>query len=159
VSAADLELAEGETLVDDETELIYRQITKHMMDGRGQVATHAFTGQSGEGDPSYARSSAVTAQASRDWHTRYSRNPSLGVWGLTVAEVIEVERFVIDDTGVPLEPDERRAPGHCFIDLDGLDRVALKSLRAALWQAAMDREEIPTREPLQDGELELELSQ
>lgn len=154
-AAPDLQLAEGETLVTEADELIYRQITKHLKDPSGAIATHAFTGESGKGNPSYARSSVVTAQASRDWHTENTKSSSEGVWALSVCEVVATKRWVIDDTGAPLAPGELRSPGHCFVDIDGLDRVALKSLRTLLWKAATERGEIPTSAPLGDGELDL----
>ena len=157
MSETDLELGEGESLVADQDELIYRQITKHMLDPSGAVATHAYTGESsGDGQPSYSRSSVVSAQESRDWHTRNSRSPSLGVRGLTVGEVVVAKRWVVDDSAAPLNPDEMRAPGHCYVNAVGLDRVTLKSLRAILWNAANRRGEIATRETLEDGELDLE---
>jgi hypothetical protein len=152
----DLELDDGETLVADTDELIYRQITKHYVDPHGVIATHAYTGESGSGDPSYARSSLVSAQDSRDWHTRNTNSPSLSVRAVTVGEVVAAKRWVIDDSDAPLLPDEKRAPGHCFIDVDGLDRLTLKSLRAVLWKAANDRGEIPTHETLADGELDVD---
>jgi hypothetical protein len=158
MTAADLEFAEGETLVVGD-ELLYRQITKHLLDDEGRVATHAFTGPSAEEKPSYGRSSIVTAQDARDWHTEHAKSPSLSVHAVTVSEVIAAGRWVIDDSKSPLELGKTRAPGHCFVDVRKLDRQALKDLRAELWQAAMRRGEIPTREPLPDGEFDLEALQ
>src|SRR5690554_3067878 len=110
MSVFDLELADGESLmVDDQEELIYRQVIKYLVDEHGQVATHAFTGpSSGSGKPSYARARAVSAQESRDWHTRNSRSPSLSVWALDVGEVVAAGRVVIDDSNAPLAADEVR---------------------------------------------------
>jgi hypothetical protein len=160
VTDIDLELGEGESLVADPTELIYRQITKNLLDPSGAIATHAYTGESSsDGRPSYTRSSKVTAQESRDWHTRNSRKngraPSLAVRALTVAEVVTAKRWVADDSGAPVEPDGVRPPGHCYVNAVGLDRVTLKSLRAALWKAANERGEVETHETLDDGEFDL----
>jgi hypothetical protein len=153
----DLELAEGESLIATADELIYRQITEHLKHG-DQVATHAFTGPSSEGfTPSYSRSSVVSAQDSRDWHTRRGHSPSLGVWAVTIQEVVGAASRAIDDSRRPLAEGEVRAPGHCFVDARGRDKLAVKELRAALWEAAMRRGEIPTRAPLQDGELDLRI--
>jgi hypothetical protein len=156
MTAIDLELAEGESLMADADELIYRQITEHLRHGEN-IATHAFTGPSSEGGmPSYARSSVVNAQDSRDWHTAHAKSPSLGVWAVTTGEVVVATSRVIDDAEAPLADGEQRAPGHCYVDARGRDKLALKELRAALWEAATSRGEIPTRVPLADGELDID---
>lgn len=156
----DIVLGEGESLVSEPTELIYRQITQHLLTPDGAIATHAYTDpSSGGGRPSYSLSSKVSAQDSRDWHTRNSRRngraPSLGVRALSVAEVASAKRWVVDDGDAPLEQDEVRAPGHCYVNVEKLDRTTLKSVRAILWRAADKRGEIPTDETLEDGELDL----
>lgn len=156
----DVELGDGENLVAEPDELIYRQITKHLLDPSGAIATHAYTGEkSSGGRPSYARSSIVTAQDSRDWHSRHARRTgreqSLAVRALSVGEVITARRYIVDDSGAPLPEGEERAPGHCYVNAVGLDRAALKSLRASLWTAANQRGEIETHETLEDGELDL----
>lgn len=157
MTASDLELVEGESLMVGEEDLIYRQITEHLMHG-SNVATHAFTGTTADaGKPSYARSDIATAQDSRDWHTANAKSPSLGVWALTPADVIVARSRVIDDSATPLGEGEKRSPGHCYVDARDLDRLALKELRAELWAAAMNRKEIPTREPRKDGELDIDI--
>ena len=148
----DLELGEGESILAVSDDLIYRQITKHLLAPNGAIATHAFVDSD---EPSYTQSTIVTAQESRDWHTKHSKSPSLQVRAVTVREVVQSECLVIDDTKAPLEADEIRAPGHCYVDARKLDRVTLKSLRAILWNLANGRGEIPTKEPLEDGELDL----
>jgi hypothetical protein len=157
LTSTDVELADGETLVDEATELVYRQVTAFLIDN-GKVATHAFTGPRSEGGmPSYARSSLVTAQDSRDWHTSHANSPSVGVWALQVSEVVLAGSHVTDDSRRQPRDGEMQAPGHCYVNARGLDRLALKELRAKLWQAAMNRGEVPTHEPLKDGELDLGL--
>lgn len=148
---AGLNLAEGEELI-VEDELIYRQITKHMIDPEGRIVTHAFADSTGM--TSYSRSSRVSGQESRDWHTSISKSPSLAVRGLLVTEVISAKRWVVDDHATPLEAGEVRAPGHCYVDSKKLDKLTLKSLRADLWMAATARPEIVTRGQLADGELD-----
>ena len=157
MSPVDLELTDGESLMASEDELIYRQITKHLMHG-SNVATHAFTGSTSDaGKPSYARSGMISAQESRDWHAAHANSASLGVWGVTVGEVAVAKSHVIDDSATPLGPGKVRSPGHCYVDARELDRLALKDLRAQLWSAAMARKEIPTREPRADGELDIDI--
>ena len=151
---ADIELAEGENLVADADELIYRQITQHMLTSEGKVSSAAFAPSTADqGKPSFARSSAVTPQKARDWHTRNARSRSRGVRALSIAEVAQAERFVIDDSGAPLADGEDRAPGHCFVDFRGLDKPERKSVAAVLLRFALQRGEIPTNETLEDGEL------
>jgi hypothetical protein len=154
MSAADVVLAEGESLVSDQNEIIYRQVTTHMMTPEGQLGSHAFGAASSDrGMPSYARSSKVSAQDARDWHNEKANSPSLGVWGLSVEEVAQTRRVVIDDSDVDLPEGSIRAPGHCFIDYRGLSPAQVKSIRAVLLLAALQRQEIPTDSPLDDGQL------
>lgn len=153
MSGPDVALLDGEQLMSDGDELTYRQITKHLMDGE-TVATTAFGPSSADrGKPSFARRRVVTAQEARDWHTENARNPSLGVWAITVAETIAAGRYTVDDSSAPLAEGERRAPGHCFVDYRGLSKHAERELRSKLYWAAMARGEIPTNETTADGEL------
>ncbi|MCR2816485.1 hypothetical protein [Microbacterium jiangjiandongii] len=153
MSVANVDLADGELLMDDVGELIYRQITEHMMDG-DQVASAAFGPYPVDnGMPSYSRSSVVDAQEARDWHNLYATSASLSVWAVSVGEVVETDRPTIDDSGTPVPAGKSRAPGHCYIDFRGLQPAMRKSVRGQLWFFAMDRGEIPTDEPARDGEL------
>jgi hypothetical protein len=152
----DVELEEGHRIVAAGEELLYRQITKHMLTGDGQIGSHAFgAADSDAGKPSYARSSIVDAQSSRDWHDAHANSPSLGVWGVTVKEVSQIRRFVIDDSAAPLPAGKLRAPGHCFVDYRGLDRGTVKSLRGVLLRFALGRGEVSTTRTAADGELDL----
>lgn len=153
MTTVDLELREGESLMGDADELIYRQITARMMDGN-QIATMAFGPMPADNNmPSYSRSSVVEPQDARDWYTRIAPNPSLGVWALAVGEVIEAGRYVIDDSEVALDANNKRAPGHCYVDYRGLSRAERKTLRSRLWFRAVERGEIPTNATLGNGEL------
>lgn len=149
----DVELAEGEVLVVDPLELIYRQITESMVAGGG-VQTYAFgASDADKGKPSYARSSVVTAQESRDWHNQHARNKSIAVFALTVDEVYEEELLVIDDTACRLPPGLVRSPGHCYIDMRRLTKVELKSVRFRLHERAMKRGEVLKTESVAQGQL------
>lgn len=152
-----LTLDEGESLIAGEDELVYRQITKHLMHN-GSVATHAFTGTTADaGKPSYSRSTVVGPQDSRDWHTANAKSPSLGVWAVSVGEVELAGTHAVDDSRTPIREGERRSPGHCYVDARIDDRLALKVLRASLWEAAMQRGEVPTSEPRPDGQLDVDI--
>ena len=153
-NAPDLELAEGESLVVDPDELALRQITEWMAPD-GTILTHVFGPSNADrGMPSYARGSITDAQTARDWHnSRNTASKSIGVWAVSVGEVIEAGRHVIDDSSAPEVDGVVRAPGHCFVDFRGLPKPDIKSIRYLLWQRAMARGEIPTEEPLPDGQL------
>lgn len=152
--ALDVQLQDGEHLVSDEEELVFRQATKHMFHG-DLLSTAAFGPSSADkGMPSYSRSSKVTAQEARDWHSQHAKSASLGVWGLTVGEVIDSELKVIDDSQSPFASGQtKRAPGHCFIDFRDLSKRTERELRARLYFYAMRRGEIPTAEAVEDGQL------
>lgn len=150
----DVELLEGEQLVSGREELAYRQIAPHMLIDNGKIATTAFgPNTSDQGKPSYSRSSLVTAQEARDWHTENARSPSQGVYGVSVGEVIESGRYLVDDSQCQPEGDSLRAPGHCFVDFRGLAKPQERELRARLYMHAMKRGEIPTEPTKVDGQL------
>lgn len=148
----DIALRDGESLITDVAEILYRQITEHMKDG-DRVASTAFGPMPIDRDmPSFSRGSVVSAQQARDWHTQIAASPSLGVWAVTAGEVMEARRWSIDDSGIPLAEDENRAPGHCYVDYRNLSRPQRKELRVQLWMRAMERGEIPTDDtPPADG--------
>lgn len=107
MTSADVELLEGEQLLSDGDELVYRQATQHLFDG-DKLATTAFGPSTADRDmPSYARSTLVTAQEARDWHTGNAKSPSLGVWGVTIGETIASGRHVVDDSLCPIPRDSR----------------------------------------------------
>ena len=153
MTVPEVELLEHEQLMSEADELIYRQITAHMRDG-DQIRTDAFGPSTADASkPSYARSSITSPQDARDWHTRIARSPSTGVWAVSVGEAIASGRHVVDDSAVPLVGEEKRAPGHCFIDFRGLTKAQERELRTKLYFRAVARGEIPTHETLDDGQL------
>lgn len=142
----DIELGEGESIMAEAEELIYRQITKHMLTKDGQIGSHAFgAADSDAGRPSYSRSSVVSAQEARDWFDANARSRSLEVRALTVAEVAKAERMVIDDSAAPLAEGDKRAPGHCFVDFRNATSPEIKRVRAILLRFALRRGEVPTQ--------------
>ena len=133
-------------------ELIYRQATKHMFDD-GKLATTTFGPTTADkGMPSYSRSTVLTAQEARDWHTRNGKSPSLGVWAVTVGEVVESERYVVDDSKAHLMDGETRALGHCFVDYRNLTKQQERELRTKLYFHATERGELPTAATPKDGQ-------
>ena len=153
MTVAIVELRDNELLMSDEDELVYRQVTKHLMDG-DIVSTSAFGPSTADRDmPSYSRSNQVTPQDSRDWHTKNAKSPSLGVWGVTVGEVVESGRYAVDDSQCPLDEGQIRAPGHCFVDFRQLSKPEKKEVRAQLYFHATTRGELPTTATPEDGQL------
>ena len=143
-----LDLEDNEMLVDTIDEISYRQITPHLLVDGKKVASSAFgPSTADQGKPSYSRSSIVSAQEARDWHSSNARRPSEAVYGVSVGEVAESGSFVIDDSKCALAEDEDRAPGHCFVDFRRFSKPEERELRAKLYMHAMKRGEIPT-EPL-----------
>lgn len=153
----DIDLDEGEAFLENASELIFRQITRHSLSKDGRVGTHAFGhADSDRGKPSYSRCSVVSAQEARDWHNANARSPSLAVWALAIEEVYAERLWAIDDSAVPVEAGRVRAPGHCYVDYRHLSRGEVKSIRARLYFAAERRGEIPTTsEVIDDGLIDL----
>lgn len=154
MTGTDVELLDGEQLMSDADELAYRQIAPHMLVDDGKIATTAFgPNTSDSGKPSFSRQAEVSPQAARDWHSKHANSPSQGVWAVSVGEVIESGRYVVDDSQCTLPEGTLRAPGHCFVDFRALSRPQRKELRAKLHMHAMRRGEIPTETPKEDGQL------
>jgi hypothetical protein len=144
-----VELSVGESVVPDDsnpTELLFRQIVRNVWDAQhNKPNLHAFGPQkSDERKPSFSRSSATTAQQSRDWHNSNARSKSHGVWACSVAEIRDARTRAIDDSETPLSEGEIRAPGHAFVDYRHADKLELKAIKARLLMAALERKEIST---------------
>lgn len=134
-------------------ELLYRQITIHQWNETARIpAAHAFGPKDADkGRPSFAHAGTegVDEQSSRDWHQKNARTPSLGVWATSVSEVDSVNLRAVYDGDCPLEPGDKRAPGHTYVDYRGVARKDLKDARAELLLLALERGELPTTDCLQ----------
>lgn len=151
MSFVEVDLEEGETLVADGDEQIYRQICGHMYDDE-KLTSRAFSASTAdEGKPSYTRSSATTAQASRDWHNDYATAPSLAVMALAVEEVVSTGRVVIDDSRTALGPEEVRPRGHCYIDFRNLTKSQRRDISSQLLRFALQRGPVPTIETVEQS--------
>lgn len=141
MTTRNLVLEEGEQLVPAGEELLYRQITRHMITEDGAVGTHAFGPQSADrGKPSFSRSTRVSAQESRDWHSEHARTRSVGVRAVSVDAVVKARTWAIDDSAAPQPAGPPRAPGHCFVDYRGLESRVVKAVRASLYMASSEVE-------------------
>lgn len=151
---AEVELAEGETLIAEPAELLFRQITQHMISTAGQIGSLAFAPSTADqGKPSFGRSSFVSPQDARDWHSLHARSRSFGVRAVSISEITQAGRIAIDDSQSPLPAGQDRAPGHCFVDFRGLGRPERKATAAILLRFAIERGEIPTTETPDDDQL------
>ncbi|PPF77732.1 hypothetical protein [Pseudoclavibacter sp. Z016] len=142
---AAVQLAQGESLLNDGSELCYRQITKHTLGPDGTPAINAFGPASiDKGMPSYARASVVTPQESRDWHTYNANTPSEAVFAVSVSEVTLAQTYVVDDSALPEDPAHPRSPGHCYVDFRSFKKPHERTVRAVLLREALKRGEIKT---------------
>lgn len=144
-----VELAAGEFAIpndSDLSELLFRQICAHIWDAQhGKPDLHSFGPQKAdERKPSFSRESIVTAQQSRDWHNANAKSNSRGVWACSVAEVQAAGTRAVDNSDTPLIEGEVRAPGHAFVDYRHATKGELKTIKARLLMAALERKEIPT---------------
>lgn len=145
------ELDEGEIVIphdSDPPELLYRQICEYIWDAQyGKPNLDAFGPQAvDKRRPSFARSSVVAAQESRDWHNQNAKSKSMGVWACSVGEIDDAGTRSVDDSGTPLLPGEKRSPGHAYVDYRHMTKSEMRETKAKLLMAALERKEIPTQD-------------
>jgi hypothetical protein len=135
-------LDDREVLLEDGDEVLYRQLTEPLYDPTlKQPSSHAFGPKDADqGKPSFVRSSTVSAQESRDWHTANAAKPSLAVWGCTVGTVNGEALRAVDDSAMPGD----KAPGHAYVDYRGLSKPEVKLVRSVLLAEALALGEFPT---------------
>lgn len=137
-----LPLEQLEVLLTDESEVLYRQLTEPLYDpALKRPSSHAFGPKDADhGKPSFVRSSLVSAQDSRDWHTANAAKPSLAVWGCTVGAVNGEGVRAVDDAATPGE----KSPGHAYVDYRSLSKPETKVIRAVLLAESLKLGEYPT---------------
>ncbi len=135
-----VDLAEGEVMLDDESEFYFRQCHPDFLtDG---VPTSQMFGDfpRDAGKLSGARGDVTTPKDAFDFHTTELSKASGGTWAVTVAEVAKVSSRVVDDTEAPdVRPPEPVPPGHSYIDMRHLTARERKRLRGELRIAAVNR--------------------
>lgn len=134
-------------LLDDDQEDLFRQIPPHLWDNQlGRPSSAAFgPSDADKGRASYSRATKVTAQESRTWHDENARSKSMGVFKVTVDDVNNAKLRAVDDSGCPLPEGEKRAPGHCFVDFQHVDKKEQRRLRGLLYTKALDWGEIDSQ--------------
>lgn len=140
-------LRDGEELMTEQREILYRQVTIHTWDEvNRQPSSKAFQPTGADaGMSSYSREGKIDAKSAREYHTAHAKSASLGVWGLTVEEVeTEGLRAVDDSQSSPPEGLEEWPPGHCFVDYRHLQPREIRTVRGMLLAKALGREEIPS---------------
>lgn len=101
--------------LDDRTELLLRQVNPHFFQD-GEPMSQAFRpGRADEGLLSVDRGSMTTPEEAYLRHTETFGLRSVGVWGLLVGEVLDVELDAIPD-GIPGNA------AHCVVDFRGLSK-------------------------------------
>ncbi len=135
-------LEQFEVLLTDQSEVLYRQLTEPLYDpAQKRPSSHAFGPKDADhGKPSFVRSSLVSAQDSRDWHTANAAKPSLAVWGCTVGTVNGEGIRAVDDAATG-----DKAPGHAYVDYRRLSKPETKLVRAVLLAESLKLGEFPTQ--------------
>ena len=141
-----VELSTCEISVAPSGELLYRQITDHHWDPVAKKPSSTAFGPatSDKGMPSFARSTKVSPQESRDWHQHNARSRSRGVWACTDEDVVRAGTRSVDDSNCPSHPQQPRSPGHCYVDYRHYTKRDVRIVRRVLLAAALDRGETPT---------------
>lgn len=136
-------------LLGDKDEDLFRQIPAHQWDSQvGRPRAAAFgPSDADQGKPSYSRATKVTPEESRAWHNANARSTSMGVYKLTVDEVVKSTLRAVDDSGCPVPPGDKRAPGHCFVDFQHVidDKKEERRLRGLLYAHALKWGEIESQ--------------
>jgi hypothetical protein len=99
-------------------ELLWRQINPAFVDG-GKVTSQAFTPtEKDRGELSTNRSSKVTAEAAFRHYTEIQGHKSVGVYAVSVDEVLSVELRAVDDFATE---EGAKSPGHAYIDFKHIE--------------------------------------
>ena len=133
-------LTQGEEIMTDSGEMMYRQLTIYTYDEvNEQPSMNAFgPSDSDVGKPSFVRSTQTTPQAAQAWHNQNAQTPSVGVWQVSVGDVEDVGLRAVDDQAVPPPPGAKpRSPGHCFADYRHLGKSEERKLRGLVLARAL----------------------
>jgi hypothetical protein len=139
-------LSAGEIELSDADELLWRQMTRSIWDeDKRQPGLLSCGPQAADHrKPSFSRSTKTTAQESRDWHQQNAASASLAVWSVSVGDVDDASLRAVDNGDAALEPEEKRAPGHAFVDYRDLSKQEMKDARGNLLRAMIARREQET---------------
>jgi hypothetical protein len=123
-------LNEYETLLEDESELLWRQVNPGWIDG-GRITSQSFKATpKDEGMPSVARSTKLSAQEAFEQYGF----ASAGTWAIAVGKVIDCGSRAVDDSATPNAPF-----GHAYFDMRNLSRGRQEKIAAKLRDHAQDR--------------------
>lgn len=136
------ELAEGEELLSDRSELWYRQALPSVVEDRGVLNQLAFRlTDSDEGRLSGSREAKQTPQGAFEDRERINPGKTVGTWGVSVGEVNDAGRWCVDDSAIP-SPDDSPFPkpkGHSYLDMRGMAKREIRNLRVVLAEHATQR--------------------
>jgi hypothetical protein len=139
-------LSVGELELSDADELLWRQMTRSIWDEDNRQPGLLSCGPQGSDHrkPSFSRSTKTSAQESRDWHQKNAASASLSVWAVSVGDVDAASLRTVDNCDAELEPEEKRAPGHAYVDYRELSKQDMKTARGNLLRAMIARGEQET---------------
>jgi hypothetical protein len=110
------DLIEGEELLTDDAERIWRQVHPKSRTAEGAPSSAAFIpNQTDKGCLSCSREQIVTAEEAFVYHTRNLDLESAGSWSITVAAVRSVELRAVDDSARSTD-ESPLPPGHTYVD-------------------------------------------
>ena len=126
------ELVDGEEVLSELTEILYRQVPYGHFDSVSQEPTmDIFRPRPDEHSQlSTSRSGRVSAQQAYEHRVNTLQLRSAGVWGVSVEEVTNVESRAVDDSALLPDDDEKTPPGHAYIDLRHLEEAHKQDKRA-----------------------------
>lgn len=105
-------LFDGEEAIQDDDEIVYRQIELEYLAADGTIDSRVFTPRpSDDRKLSCHRASKVSAEQAAELYSQYYDEPSVGYARVRVGDAVNVELRVIDDYGTALVP-----VGHAYID-------------------------------------------
>jgi len=133
-----LPLSHDEVLLEDDDEVLFRQIRFGYLDAGGALDSRVFTPKpEDKGQLSVHRASKVTAEEAADQYAGDHDEPSIGFAKVTVRDVHWVGLRVIDDSDV-----ERVPKGHAYIDFRSLNKSQAKKRAQQLRTIAKDSNSI-----------------
>lgn len=133
-------LADGESLLSDPAELLWRQVSPSFFIDGDKISSQAFRpGGRDHGKMSTSRASVQSAAGAYDFHTNVRRLNSAGTWAITVEEVNDAGSRAVDDSKATTAPAPPCPPGHTFVDFRPYGTNTARRIGGLLLDAAVHR--------------------
>lgn len=125
-------LEEGEVLMSDPEEILWRQVNPAFVHG-GTITSQAFRPTpTDKGRLSVSRSSVETAEDAYKFFTQILRRSSAGSWSVSFSEVQGAGSRAIFDAEAVTAPPPPCSPGHSSVDYRPFGSSAIKRIGAEL---------------------------